>query len=441
MTSGHVVPGRVVIVGGGHGGFQMAASLRADGFAGEIVLIGDEPVLPYQRPPLSKGYLKDGNVERLHFRPRDFFDKNAIALHLGARVSCIDRDARHVLTASGEAIGYDHLVLATGSPNAHPPITGLGLANVLSLRGLQDAEMLRSRLAGARHIVIVGGGFIGLEFAAVAADHGIAATVIEGAPRLMARAVSDTMSRHVLARHRDRGTKVLLGRFVSALLDDGAGRVAGVMLADGTELEGDLVLIATGVAPNSELAAEAGLAASDGVDVDHLLLTSDPDISALGDCCNFPDPVSGRRVRLESVQAATDHARVISKRLTGRPAPYAAVPWFWSDQGDTKLQIAGLAAGADEQIAVEPERGELVVMNFSAGRLVSVETVDCATAHMSARKLLATHRPVAQAGLAAAGYDLAGYARALSPAPAADIHAVNGRVRVETRQNQREETP
>lgn len=404
---------RVVIVGGGHGGFQMAASLRADGFSGEILLVGDEPGLPYQRPPLSKAYLKDGDETRLHFRPQAFFEKNRISLMAQTRVNRIDPVAKRIATGDGAEIGYDHLVLATGSRNARPPIANLDLENVLMLRSLADAEDLRIRFSAARHVLVVGGGFIGMEFAAFAAGVGVSATVIEGADRLMARAVSDVVSQHFLKDHQSRGTRIRLGQFVSELIDDGAGRVAGARLADGTRIAGDLVLIAAGVVPNSELAADAGLAASNGIDVDELLRSSDPGISALGDCCNFPDPLSGKRIRLESVQAATDHARTISRRLTGQPAPYSAVPWFWSDQGDLKLQIAGLGSGADETVAIEPETGGLVVLNFSAGRLISVETVNSASAHMSARKLLGSRRAVAKPELAAVNYDLIDYARAV----------------------------
>lgn len=404
---------RIVIVGSGHGGFQMAASLRQDGFEGEILLVGDEPGLPYQRPPLSKAYMKHGDGTRLHFRPPAFFEKNKISLMAHTRVTRIDPDGKLITTANGMTIAYDHLVLATGSRNARPPIANLELDNVLSLRNLADAADLRDRLPAASHVLVVGGGFIGMEFAAVAAASSVNVTVIEGASRLMSRAVSDTMSRRFLKDHEDRGTVVRLGQYVSGLIDDGAGDVAGARLADGSEIAGDMVLIAAGVVPNSELATEAGLAVSDGIDVDDLLRTSNPDISALGDCCNFPDPLSGRRIRLESVQAATDHARTISKRLTGQPASYSAVPWFWSDQGDLKLQIAGLASGADEQVVIEPDKGGLVVLSFSADRLVSVETVDSASPHMAARKLFASRRPVARADLAVFNYNLVDYARAV----------------------------
>lgn len=404
---------RVVIVGGGHGGFQMAASLRGDGFKGEVLLVGDEPGLPYQRPPLSKAFLKHGDSARLDLRPSAFFEKNEILLMPQTRVTGIDPESKHITTYNGKEIAYDHLVLATGSRNARPPIANLDLKNVLTLRNLADAADLRTRLTAARHVLVVGGGFIGMEFAAVAPTLSVNATVIEGAERLMARAVSDTMSLHFLKSHQGWGTRIRLGQFVSGLLDDGSGNVAGARLADGTEIAGDIVLIAAGVVPNSELATDAGLAVSDGIDVDDLLRTSNPDISALGDCCNYPDPLSGRRVRLESVQAATDHARTISKRLTGQPASYTAVPWFWSDQGDLKLQIAGLGAGADEHVAHEPEKGGLVVLSFAAGRLVSVETVDSASTHMTARKLFGSGRIVSKPELAAVNYNLVDYARAV----------------------------
>ena len=405
--------GRVVIVGGGHGGLQMAASLRMDGFSGEIMLVGDEPGLPYQRPPLSKAYLQHGDAARLDLRPSAFFEKNNISLMPQTRVTGVDPAGKHITTGDGREIAYDHLVLATGSRNARPPIANLDLENVLTLRNLADASDLRTRLVAASHVLVVGGGFIGMEFAAVAPTLGVNATVIEGATRLMSRAVSDTMSQHFLKSHQGWGTRVRLGQFVSELIDDGTGRVAGARLADGTEIAGDIVLIAAGVVPNSELAVDAGLSVSDGIDVDDLLRTSDPNISALGDCCNFPDPMSGRRVRLESVQAANDHARTISKRLTGQLAPYSAVPWFWSDQGDLKLQIVGLCSGADEQVVIEPEKGGLVVLSFSAGNLITVETVDSASTHMTARKLFASGRRVARTELAAVNYNLVDYARAV----------------------------
>ncbi|PZQ46034.1 MAG: pyridine nucleotide-disulfide oxidoreductase [Rhodovulum sulfidophilum] len=366
----------VVIVGAGQGGFQAAASLRQEGWTGEITLIGAEPGLPYQRPPLSKTYLKAGDAEALNLRPATFFERNAITLLSGVTVEAIDRVARTV-RAGGRGFAYDHLILATGTRNLRPPVPGLERG--LDLRTLADAERLRAALDRPRRCAVVGGGFIGLEFAAAARTLGHEVTVAEAAPRLMARAVSPEMSARFLAMHVERGVGIHLGATVSAASEE------GLRLADGTVIPADLVLVAAGVAPNVELAADAGLAVANGVVVDAGLLTADPAISALGDCACFPDSRDGRLIRLESVQAATDHARLIARRLTGRPGRYDALPWFWSDQGDWKLQIAGLATPADDSL-VAPNGS---VLRTRAGRVVAVETVNDARTHMKSRRLLA----------------------------------------------------
>lgn len=396
---------RVVIVGAGQGGQQAAASLRQDGFAGEIVLLGDEPGLPYQRPPLSKAYLKDGDAARLALKPAGFYDGAGIDYRPGVRVEAIDRAAQRLLTADGAGLAYDHLVLATGARNAVPPIAGLAEAGVLGLRTLADAAGLRARVAAARSAVVIGGGFIGLEFAAVARAAGLAVTVVEAADRLMARVVSPEISAHFLALHEGLGTRVLLGARAAAV-EPGA-----VVLGSGERVAGDLLVLATGVRPNVELAEAAGLAVGDGVLVDGRLLTDDPAVSALGDCAAFP-VADGRRVRLESVQAAVDHGRHVARRIaTGATDAYAAVPWFWSDQGDRKLQIAGLATDADRRIALPPEAGKLVVLSLSGDRLVAVETVNAPAPHMATRRLLAGPAPTL-AELEAAGFDLPRLAKA-----------------------------
>ena len=400
---------RVVIIGAGQGGFQAAASLRQDAFSGAITLIGDEPGLPYQRPPLSKAYLKDGDAARLALRPEKFYADNQIDYRAGVRAAQIDRSAGAVIAAAGEAVPYDHLILATGSRNRTPPIENLALNNVFALRTLADAEALRARMPSVRHAIIIGGGFIGLEFAAVARGFDVKTTVIEGAERLMARAVSPQISAFFRTAHEQMGATLDFGRFASALLGEGA--VAGVRLSDGAEIEGDMVVVAAGVEPNVELAAAAGLSIDNGVAVDALLLTSDPAISALGDCCSFPEPTRGERVRLESVQAATDHARAISKRLTGAPAPYAAVPWFWSDQGAFKLQIAGLGTGADAFETRQSGDDALTVHAFAQDRLISIETVNAPGDHMAGRKLLGSGRALSRAQLQAADWDLRALAK------------------------------
>ena len=369
--------GGVVIVGAGQGGLQAAISLRQEGFSGAITLIGAEPGLPYQRPPLSKAYLASGEAERLVLRPATFFDKNAVDYHPATVVEAIDRAGRMVI-AGGRRIGYDHLILATGTRNLRPAIPGLDRA--LDLRTLADAARLRAELARPRRVAVIGGGFIGLEFAAVARAAGHAVTVAEAAERLMSRVLSRALSARFLAMHREMGTRVELGRAVTQVTAEGIG------LSDGTAVAADLVLLAAGVVPNTDLARDAGLEVANGIVVDARLCTADPAISALGDCCVFPDPRTGRPVRLESVQAATDHARAIARRLVhGAQDSYAAVPWFWSDQAEWKLQIAGLAAPSDREVVDETG----AVWRFDGARLTAVETINDARTHMRARRLLA----------------------------------------------------
>ncbi|WP_319773510.1 FAD-dependent oxidoreductase [Breoghania sp.] len=385
---------RIVIIGSGQGGVQAAISLRQEGYAGRLTVIGAEPGLPYQRPPLSKAYLKTGDAEALRLRPETFFEKNEIELIDHVWVDRIDRDA-HTVHSGDRTFPYDHLILATGTRNLRPPIKGAERA--LDLRTLEDAARLRAELDMPKRCAVIGGGFIGLEFAAVARALGHTVTVAEAAPRLMARVVSAETSQRFLALHEGMGTTVHLGDPVVAVDAD------GIALASGAHVEADLVLMAAGVVPNTELAAAAGLAVDNGIVVDATLLTADPAISALGDCCAFPDPATGGLVRLESVQAATDHARLIAKRLVkGADAPYAAVAWFWSDQADCKLQIAGLSCAADDTV----RRADGAVFRFAGERFSAVETVNDAKTHMQARKKLAV-APIQRSELEAVGYDLA----------------------------------
>jgi 3-phenylpropionate/trans-cinnamate dioxygenase ferredoxin reductase component len=403
--------GRVVVVGAGQAGQQVAASLRQEGFAGSIVLVGDEPGLPYQRPPLSKGYLKDGMAERLQLAPAAFYEKNAIRLLSGTRVAAIDRAAREVVAGDGARIGYDHLVLATGARNLRPPILGADHGEVVELRSLSHADAIRARMDRTRHAIVIGGGFIGLEFAAVARQAGVEVTVVEALDRLMARVASPAISARFLEAHSGWGTRVLLDALAAGIEIGGPG-TAGVTLATGERIEGDMVLLATGIVPNAELAAEAGLAIENGVRVDARLLTDDPAISAIGDCASFPGPLGGR-VRLESVQAAVDHARHVARRIArGEMADYAAVPWFWSDQGDLKLQIAGLTGLANMRVNLPQEGPTETVLGFRKGTLVAVETVNGPGAHMAARRLLARSGGATEADLRAARWDLRALAKA-----------------------------
>ena len=387
---------QIVIIGAGQGGFQAAASLRLEGHAGPITLIGDEPGLPYQRPPLSKAYLKTGEADRLLLRPPAFFETQGITYLADTRVDRIDRDGQAVW-AGARRFPYNHLILATGTAVWHPPIPGV--EHALPLRSLADARALRAALPpdAPRRVAVIGGGFIGLEFAAVARALGHQVTVVEAAVRLMARAVSPQMSDAFAALHQRLGTDLHLGRQVAAVTGD------GLRLDNGDQIAADLVLLAAGVRPNVGLAEAAGLSVQNGVLVDASLRSSDPRIFALGDCAAFPDPVRGDRVRIESVQAATDHARLIAKVIVrGEEKHYAAVPWFWSDQAEYKLQIAGLARDDDSALAVS----DRVVLRFDAGgRLSAVETINDAKTHMKVRRILAGMRPT-QDDLSLVDFDL-----------------------------------
>lgn len=394
----------VVIVGAGQGGLQAAASLRQEGFKGPITLIGDEPGLPYQRPPLSKAYMKDGDETRLALKPRSFFETAEVDYRPATIVAGIDRQAGAVLLDGGKALPFDHLILATGARNIRPPMPGIDLPGVHMLRGLGDAALLREAMADTSRAVVIGGGFIGLEFAAVAAAAGIAVTVVEAADRLMSRAVTPPISQRFLDFHRDAGVDVRLGALGRSI--SGTARAEGVDLADGTHVPCDLVLVAVGVRPNVEIAAAAGLAVGDGITVDGHLRSSDPRIFAIGDCASFP--LGGIATRLESVQAAADHARHVARIITlGADQPaYDALPWFWSDQGPLKLQIAGLSRGWDQTHALTDASGAVdTVLVFREDRLIAVETVNQAGRHMAARRLL-SGPPITRAALAAVDHDL-----------------------------------
>ena len=392
MTAGE----RVVVVGAGPAGVGVAAALRESGHTGPLTVVGREGHLPYERPPLSKAYLTAGIVDESHLALRSpgWYVEHDIDLLLGRDVSRIDRDRRVVHLGSGERLAYDHLVLATGTRPRTLPLQGAGLGGVGVLRDLRDARALRDGLASARNVVAIGAGFIGMEFAAAAAKSGARAVVLDVAPRVMERAVATATSHHFTDAHRTWGTTVMVGCGVTELRGE-HGRVTDVVTTAGEVLPADTVVIAVGVAPNVELAAEAALEVDDGVVVDEFLRTSDPAVSAIGDCASFPEPLSGRRRRLESVQCAADHARCVAVRLTGRPVPYSAVPWFWTHQGDLKLQIAGIADDADtEVLRGDPRAGRFSVFRYRDGRLLAVDSVNRPADHVAARRLLAAdHHP------------------------------------------------
>lgn len=389
------------IVGAGQAGFQTASSLRQEGFAGRIVLIGDEPGLPYQRPPLSKSYLAgECGLDEVWLRPEAFYEKQRIELVCGDPAIALDRRERAVRLASGAAVGCDHVVLATGARFRPLPVPGAELDGVLPLRTLADADILRERLAQARHVVVVGAGFIGLEFAAVAIAKDIGVHILEITRQPMGRVVSAQVSRFFTGAHRAWGAQISLGAGVARILGHG-GRVRAVETGDGRVLPADLVLVCIGVTPNAELAREAGLAAENGIVVDQYLATADPAVSAIGDCANFPTrfaatdqargPAAHGRVRLESVQNGVDQAREVAARIAGkRTQPYDKVPWFWSDQRDLKLQIAGITAGHDMAVVRgDPESRSFSVFCFKGPRLLGIESVNRPADHIAARRLLA----------------------------------------------------
>jgi 3-phenylpropionate/trans-cinnamate dioxygenase ferredoxin reductase component len=402
----------VVIVGTGQAGFQAASSLRQGGFEGDVTLVGEEPQLPYQRPPLSKAFLKgEGDPGEVHLRPETFFGSKDIGLVSGDRAERVDREARTVELASGRVLAYDHLVLATGSRPRPLPVPGSDLDGVLELRTVADAQVLRERLAGGPRLVVIGGGFIGLELAASAREKGAEVTVVEALDRTMARAVTPETSAHFAALHAEHGATIRHDATVARI--NGNGAVSGVELGDGTKLDADVVVIGVGVVPNVELAEESGLMVRDGIVVDETLRTADPAVWAIGDCASYPSAHVGHLVRLESVQNATDHGRAVAAAIMGEPAPYDALPWFWSDQHSRKLQIAGLPHGHDSTVVRGDPRSEAFsVFCFAGDRLVCVESVNRMPDHMAARKLLTARRTIAPVDAADEAFDLKAFAAA-----------------------------
>ena len=406
-------PASVVIVGAGQGGYQVAASLRENGFDGRVVLIGDEPGLPYQRPPLSKAYLTGGTrADGLLLRHAPFYADHGIDYREKERVTAIDRAGCRVHLASGAELAYDHLVLATGARDRPLPIPGADLDGVMRLRTLAEAEAVRQRLGSVREVVVIGAGFIGLEFAAVAAKLGARVHVVEMAQRPMVRAVSPDVSAHFHAAHAKAGASILFSAAVTRISGE-QGRVTGVETGDGLRLPADLVLVGIGVVPNAELAAAAGLPVENGIVVDEHLLTADPAISAIGDCAAYPSRFAPGRVRLESVQNAVDQARCVAARLVGRPTPYAAVPWFWSDQGALRLQMVGLTAGHDITVVRgDVEGGRFSVFCFKGKKLLGSESGNRPADNLIGRRLVAGEPDPTPEPAADTGCDLKAYAAA-----------------------------
>lgn len=407
----------VVVVGAGHAGFEMASSLRRAGHQGSVTLVDSSHALPYQRPPLSKQFLGGAQPPLdVSFRPREFFGTADITLVRGDPATGIKRDTRQVVLASGVRLGYDHLVLAVGTTSRTLAVPGTSLPGVVSLRTLSDASVLRRALGHPRRMVIVGGGFIGLEVAAAAGRGGTATVVVETGDRVLPRCTAPEVSTFFRDRHTEKGVQVLLGATVAGLHADGRARVAAVELADGRLLETDLVLVAIGVHPSTSLAAAAGLDIGNGIEVDENLRTLDPAISAIGDCASFPSSRTGSRVRVESVQNAVDQARCVAAHLTGAGRPYSDLAWFWSHQYDDVLQIAGLAADQDQVVLRgEPSTGAFSAYCFRSDRLIAVESVNRPGDHAVARGLLSSGVPVSAVEVGDPSTDLRALARSRSP--------------------------
>ncbi|MGP8123350.1 MAG: NAD(P)/FAD-dependent oxidoreductase [Xanthobacteraceae bacterium] len=398
----------IVVIGTGQAGFQVAASLRDNGFAGRVRLIGDEAGLPYQRPPLSKAYLS-GKSDRisLNLRAEAFFTQAAIEVQSGQTVASIDRERKAVHLASGEVVSYGHLVLATGARNRPLPVPGADLDGVLQLRSASDADAIRQRLPDLKKLVIIGAGFIGLEIAATASARGIEVTVIEATSRPMSRALSEAMSDFFRRIHEAAAVRFVFGTTVNQINGE-AGHVTSVETADGRQFPADLAIVGVGVIPNVDLAAKSGLVIDNGIVVDDQLLTADPAVSAIGDCAAFPQPFAeGLRGRVESVQNAVDQARCVAARLAGNPRPYRAVPWFWSDQGPYKLQMAGMSTPHDLSVVRgDVASGAFSVFCFRNGKLVGVESVNKPADHMVARKLITAGTPLTPDEAANTAFDL-----------------------------------
>ena len=385
----------IIVVGAGHAAGQLVVSLRQGGFDGKIRLVGEEPYPPYQRPPLSKKYLSgELEVERLYLRPEKFYAEHDVELLLNVRAEAVERDRQAVRLSSGERLAYDRVVLATGSEVRRLNLPGSDLPGLHYLRSIADVDGIREGFRPGAKMVIVGAGYIGLEVAAVAVSAGLDVTVLEVADRVMGRVVTREVSDFYAAVHRDAGVQLALAvpppaRFL------GDDRVRAVLDDSGREYPADLVVIGIGVTPRTELAVAAGIDCDDGIQVDEVCQTSDPAILAIGDCTRHPNALLGRQLRLESVHNAQEQAKTAAANLCGERRPYAQIPWFWSDQYDLKLQIAGIANECDQTILRgDPQTRSFAVFCATNSRIVAIEAVNSAREFIWSKKLIAAGTPI-----------------------------------------------
>lgn len=380
---------RLVIVGAGHGAGQLVASLRQKRYAGQITLIGDEAYYPYQRPPLSKKFLAgELAAERLYIKPQSFYADPGVEVRLNTRITRIDRDAKEVFAADGTAIAYDRLVLALGARARKLECEGADLAGVHQLRSIADVAEIRANAASGPRVVIIGAGYIGLEVAAVMRQLGLDVTVVEMEQRVMSRVVSPDVSAFYAREHAAHGVKLLLSTGLSGF--GGDDRVKSVALQHGDALPAGLVVVGIGIEANTELAAEAGLKIDDGIVVDDRCRSSDAAIFAIGDCTRHPNALLGRNLRLESVHNAAEQAKTAAANICGETVRYAQIPWFWSDQYDLKLQIAGLSQGYDQTvIRGDPHERSFACAYLYEGRLLALDAINAPRDFMQAKALIA----------------------------------------------------
>ena len=376
----------IVVIGAGQAGSSLVAKLRKDGFDGEITLIGAETALPYQRPPLSKAYLLgEMEKERLFLRPESFYADNDITLKLGASVTGIDPAAKTV-SLGDVVITYDQLALTTGSdPRRLPAVIGGDLDGVFVVRGLSDVDAMAPHVTTGKRVLIVGGGYIGLEAAAVCAKRGLSVTLVEMADRILQRVAAPETSDYFRALHKGHGVDIREGTGLERLEGED-GKVARAVLGDGSTLDLDFVVVGVGIAPATTLAEQAGLTIENGIRVDAQGRTSDPSIWAAGDCASFP--YKGERIRLESVPNAIDQSEIVAQNMLGAGKDYAAQPWFWSDQYDVKLQIAGLNSGYDNVVTRQGEGQSVSFWYYKGDQLVAVDAMNDPRAYMVGKRLI-----------------------------------------------------